>query len=182
MVFGCDDHCHEIRTNILEAIDDAAILLDLDVKPFHETGSVSLTLDESRIVGGYHRVLSKIVLPAGRLVGGRANERLQVGGAGDGAFVEDGNRVDQQSTEQRAPPVGRKESPGCNVEHIEFEKIVRQGVVEDGVLGVDPFAIDEIPRAKSLPESIAEPMRPTLQVGKVQLAWAAGEIVAAALQ
>src|SRR5258708_6450834 len=68
------------------------------------------------------------------------------------------------------------------MEEVELEEVVRQAGGEDGVLGVQPFAVDGIFLAQSFPQGLSVRASPLLEEVEVLLADAAGEEVSATLQ
>ena len=70
--------------------------------------------------------------------------------------------------------VGIKVLASLAIEDVKLHEIVRQAVVEDRVLGIEPFAIDDVARAKALPQCWLVSACPSLEKVEVPLAVAAG--------
>src|SRR5262245_44680048 len=84
---------------------------------------------------------------------------------------------------EQTPPLGRREEAlRLAVEHIELQEVMRQRIVEDGVLGVEPFAVEDEARAQHGMEIAANAVRPAFQQREMALRRPAGEIVPPALQ
>ena len=110
------------------------------------------------------------------------DQRGQLGQRVEHPRAQHRNADDRQPGQQFGPPRGTEEGPVVPVQHVELAEVVRQRVVEDGVLGVAPFAVQHVPVGQHRPQPRGEAGGPRLQRSELALARAAAQVVPARLQ
>jgi hypothetical protein len=122
------------------------------------------------------------VLPVRCAAGGGSDVRGEGFERWDRACVQDGYGRDGEPVEQGCALWGGEEGVGGLVEDVEFAEVVRECVVEDGVFGVEPFAVDDVPVVDAVVQGVLDGGGPGFQRSELAFAGAAGEVVAAALE
>jgi hypothetical protein len=98
------------------------------------------------------------------------------------ALPQDGDGDDGQAGEQLAAAGGGEEEVLLAVVDVEFHEVVGEAVVEAGVLGEQPLAVEDVALAEGEVEVLGVGVGPLLEAVEVALAGAAGEVVAARLE
>lgn len=182
MAAGVEHRRQERRANPFVAVDDDALgaVLHLDIEALGDGFVIGLGGDALGIEVGVDRGLAQPVAPARGLVERMADELREAAGSGHDALPQDGHRDDRRAFEVREASLGGPERAG-RVPDVELEEVVRQLVVEDRVLGVQPLTVDGEP-AGALAQRSRVGARPALEQVPVLLSCAAGQDVSAALE
>src|SRR5665213_2851938 len=110
------------------------------------------------------------------------NQMRQRTGVLRASHVEDMNRDNRQTGQQYLSPLGGEELPGFLIEYVEFHKVMREPVIENRVLSIEPLPIQHVATAQYGMQRGGVRLSPRLEEGEVALTRAADQEVAAALQ
>src|SRR5262245_55607511 len=98
------------------------------------------------------------------------------------AAPQNRRRDDRQVFQQFAAAISRKIFARFSVQQIELEKVMRQRVVIDRVLRVEPFAVKDVTVRQQFPQLLPMRRGPGLEERELALARAAVEKMSPALQ
>src|SRR6516162_8033096 len=115
---------------------DDAIFLDRDIEPLHAITRIGLPHGGIDIESPALRLLAQTVLPALTLVTRPAEQGQQVVESGGRSFIERRHPHNRRSGQQLLAASRVEKGAGLRVEDAKAQEVMRQGIVEDGVLGV----------------------------------------------
>jgi len=96
--------------------------------------------------------------------------------------VKDRDRHDRQPAKHASATGSAQETARFPIEYIKFKKVVRQPVIETGVLRIEPFAEHDVAATEHLAQRIGVNGCPGLQEIEVPFAVSADQKMSAALQ
>ena len=175
---------HKGMAHEFQAGHNLPILLQFYVKSFHIRACIRLRnafLYRAALgilfAGAFERVDMSI-----RDVMGLSDERGQIFKIGKGFFGNYWGGYDGATLEHGVSTVGVQKNSAFTVIDVEFQKVVRQRVIVDGMLGEHPFAVHDIACSQQVKQHIDVNVRPFLEEVVVFFTGTADKVMTAALK
>ncbi len=176
----------EARAQPPAALDDTAILFNLDVQPLALLRWVRFLGGARGVNAGGRRSGLQMLAPACGLVKRGLDQRQQIGRLVQSTFPEHGHGPEAgDPIQQFAPPGSGEKRPRGSLlrgQDVELQEVVGQAIIKDSVLGVEPFPVDNDTGPEHRHQSVGVGGGPSLAEIPMALAWSAGQVVAPALQ